>query len=411
MNFSTLLKTMLVLLLTFFSTSPIKAEEQQDSSRLPELPVVYQNLQIPSHLTEPFFLFTKQPLYKHDSPPTQYTMSLVSTSGKVLKSIVPPYKSEVYPLQNGYGYFFDTGFFKHMDYYLYDKQDNVKKMITCCDVGSLKQIHGEWFTGTDYPGNLPYLYNAKTGKITKKFPDADHPIYLAEPTAKSFDPYYLPYGEMVKDAKGDEYYKMGMRNIHGKILSKPFFDEYFGYGEGWHRVKINGQTHFISNEGKIMLKPSRNYKVESNMHSGAFIVSGKLGNEEFYVLMNKKGLIVSKKYAFIRPTSDGHFLAVTKTNKQYTFTKINAADKVVSPQQYVLNKPEQMKELKQTGQLFHTDTQIIANTANNQSFNFPHQLLITPTNETVAIEYTISGTKKIGVYTHDGKLIYEEIIK
>ncbi|MGW8413142.1 hypothetical protein ACWGKP_03875 [Brevibacillus sp. NPDC055896] len=129
------------------------------------------------------------------------------------------------------------------------------------------------------------------------------------------------------------------------------------------------------------------------------------------MLMNKKGLIVSKKYAFILPTSDGHFLAVTKTNKQYTFTKINATDKVVSPQQYVLNKPEQMKELKQTGQLFHTDTQIIANTANNQSFNFPHQLLITPTNETVAIEYTISGTKKIGVYTHDGKLIYEEIIK
>ncbi|WP_254612831.1 hypothetical protein [Brevibacillus sp. HB1.1] len=100
---------------------------------------------------------------------------------------------------------------------------------------------------------------------------------------------------------------------------------------------------------------------------------------------------------------------MTKANKQYTFAKINAADKVVSPQQYVLNKPELMKELKQTGQLFHTDSQIIANTANNQSFNFPHQLLITPTNETVAIEYTISGTKKIGVYTHDGKLIYEEI--
>ncbi|MBH0332684.1 hypothetical protein ABH14_23555 [Brevibacillus brevis] len=411
MKFSTLLKTMLVLLLTFFSTSPIKAEEQQDPSSEPQLPVVYQNLQIPSHLTEPFFLFTKQPLYKPDSPPKTYTMSLVSPSGKVIKSNYLAYKSEVYPLQNGYGYYFDSPFFKHMDYFLYDKQGNVKKMTTCCDIGSFKQIHGEWFTGTDFPGNLPYLYNAKTGKITKKFPDADHPIYLSEPTTKTFDPYYLPYGGLVKDAKGDEYYKMGMRNIHGKILSKPFFDEYFGYGEGWHRVKINGQTHFISNEGKIMLKPSRNYKVESNMHSGAFIVSGKLGNEEFYVLMNKKGLIVSKKYAFIRPTSDGHFLAVTKTNKQYTFTKINAADKVVSPQQYVLNKPEQMKELKQTGQLFHTDTQIIANTANNQSFNFPHQLLITPTNETVAIEYTISGTKKIGVYTHDGKLMYEEIIK
>ncbi|ASJ53890.1 hypothetical protein BP422_10245 [Brevibacillus formosus] len=410
MKFSTLLKTMLVLFLTFVTASPIKAEEQQDPSKSPQLPVVYQNLQIPSHLTEPFFLFTKQPLYKHDPSPTNYTMSLVSPSGKVLKSTSLAYKSEVYPLQNGYGYFFDTSFFKHMEYLVYDKQGNLTPMPTCCDV-AFKQIYGEWFTGTNYPGNLPYLYNAKTGKVTKEFPDADHPIYLAEPTAKSFDPYFLPYGKMVKDAKGYEYYKMGMRNIHGKILSKPFFDEYFGYGEGWHRVKINGQTHFISNEGKIMLKPSRNYKVESNMHSGAFIVSGKLGNEEFYVLMNKKGLIVSKKYAFIRPTSDGHFLAVTKTNKQYTFTKINAADKVVSPQQYVLNKPEQIKELKQTGQLFHTNTQIIANTANTKSFNFPHQLLINPTNETVAIEYTISGTKKIGVYTHDGKLTYEEIIK
>ncbi|MGG4454118.1 hypothetical protein [Brevibacillus porteri] len=70
MKFSILLKTMLVLFLTFVTTSPIKAEEQQDSSREPQLPVVYQNLQIPSHLTEPFFLFTKQPLYKHDSPPS-----------------------------------------------------------------------------------------------------------------------------------------------------------------------------------------------------------------------------------------------------------------------------------------------------------------------------------------------------
>ncbi|WP_254475817.1 hypothetical protein [Brevibacillus sp. HB1.4B] len=55
MKFSTLLKTMLVLFLTFFSTSPIKAEEQEDPLNPPQLPVVYQNLQIPSHLTEPSF--------------------------------------------------------------------------------------------------------------------------------------------------------------------------------------------------------------------------------------------------------------------------------------------------------------------------------------------------------------------
>lgn len=402
---------MLVLLLTFFSTTSTLAEEQQDMGRQPQLPIVYSNMQIPKQVTEPFFAFTQQPLYAGGESGKGYTMSLVSPSGKVLFNTGYYPLKEVHPLQNGYGFVFDFSFFKHMEYIIYDKQGKITPMGTCCDYGSLRQIHGEWFIGADYPGNLPYLYNAKTGKIQKRFPDSEHPYYQAEPTAKSFDPYFLPYGTTVTDAKGNEYYRMGMQNIHGKIMSKPFFDEYFGYSEGWHRVKINGQTHFISNEGKIMLKPSRNYKVESNMHSGSFIVSGKLSNEEFYVLMNKKGHIISKKYAFIRPTSDGHFLAVTKSNKQYTFAKINAAAQVISPKQYVLTKPERMKELKQTGNLFHTDKQIIANTSNNNSFAFPHQLLIPPTNETVAIEYTTAGAKRVGVYTHDGQRIYEELVK
>ncbi|MGG1268726.1 hypothetical protein [Brevibacillus laterosporus] len=86
-------------------------------------------------------------------------------------------------------------------------------------------------------------------------------------------------------------------------------------------------------------------------------------------------------------------------------------DKAITTLSYKLDKPEKLKQLNQTGKLYHTDTHIITDIANQQPFPFPHKLLTPPRNETVAIEYTIAGIKRMGVFTHEGKQIYARQVK
>lgn len=127
--------------------------------------------------------------------------------------------------------------------------------------------------------------------------------------------------------------------------------------------------------------------------------------------MDKKGAFVSKKYAFIRETSDGQFLAVSKTKDGYFFQKINAMDKATTSLPYKLDRPEELKQLSQTGKLFHTDTHIVTDIANKQPFPFPHKLLTPPRNETVVMEYTLAGMKRMGAFSHEGRQIYSRPVK
>ncbi|MEJ8545363.1 hypothetical protein [Brevibacillus borstelensis] len=86
-------------------------------------------------------------------------------------------------------------------------------------------------------------------------------------------------------------------------------------------------------------------------------------------------------------------------------------DKPTSPLRYRLDRPEELKQLNQNGKLYHTDTHIVADTANQKPFPAPHKLLSPPRNETVAIEYTTAGIKRMGVFTHEGKEIYSRKVE
>lgn len=410
---------LLALSLTLSIVPSVALSENTIRSDRPETTVLKyvpteKEIQVPPGLTEPFFVpfagsSPNDPYYKEFKQVWFPHFALVSPTGKVIDQqealLYPGYIS---PLQDGYGFFHIITHFGNSSFIIFDQQGNTQELTTYNDY--FTQIDGEWFlySPTSYTS---YLYNART-KISKQITDEElFPISSEHTGEKTFDIHHYPFVKRnVKDGMVLSY-KFGLKDMSGKIHAKPFFDEYMGYSEGLHRVKINGMTHFITHEGKVVLKPSRNYKVESNIHSGVFIISGKKDNEEFYLLMNKKGTFASKKYAFLKETSDGQFIAVSKTKNGHFFQKINAMDKPTTTLPYKLDKPEQLKQLKQTGKLFHTDTQIIADVANKQPFPFPHKLLTPPRKETVSMEYTVGGKKYIGTFTHDGTKIYARELK
>ncbi|MED4784288.1 hypothetical protein [Brevibacillus choshinensis] len=405
------LKTVLALCLTFLlAPHAVQAEQQQSTTISNDVPTE-REIQVPPGLTEPFFVpFMRSSQDWDDYRKPFPSFALVSPAGKVIGTqeytFWPGYIS---PLKNGYGFFKTGNMFKFSEYIIYDKQGNIQK--TAAYDHSFTQMDGEWFLYQPEAG-LSYFYNART-KATKLLTGDEKWWSIPDQyTGKvAYDIHHYPFvkNHVVNGALIS--YKMGLKDMNGNVTCQPFFDEYMGYSEGLHRVKINGMTHFITHEGKVVLKPSRNYKVESNFHSGVFIVSGKKDQDEFYLLMDKKGAFVSKKYAFIRETSDGQFLAVSKTKDGYFFQKINAMDKATTSLPYKLDRPEELKQLSQTGKLFHTDTHIVTDIANKQPFPFPHKLLTPPRNETVVMEYTLAGMKRMGAFSHEGRQIYSRPVK
>jgi hypothetical protein len=404
--FHTILTLCLALL---FMPHAVQAEQQSapQSDAIPK----DREIQVPPGLTEPFFVPFMLPNQDWDKFRKPFpSFALVSPAGKVMAhQTYSEWPGYISPLRNGYG-FFQTGTqFKFSEYVIYDKQGNIQEKAAYDH--SFSQLDGEWFLFQPQVGQSTF-YNALT-KASK--PLAGEEQWWSIPdqfTGKvTYDAQHYPFvkNNVVNGALIS--YKLGLKDMNGKVTCPPFFDEYMGYSEGLHRVKISGMTHFITHEGKVVLKPSRNYKVESNFHSGVFIVSGKKDQDEFYLLMDKKGAFVSKKYAFLKETSDGQFLAVSKTKDGYFFQKINAQDKPTTTLRYKVDRPEELKQLRQTGKLFHTDTHIVADMLNRQPFPFPHKLLTPPRNETVAIEYTAAGLKRMGTFSHEGRQIYSRPAK
>ncbi|TPG77045.1 hypothetical protein EEL32_22740 [Brevibacillus laterosporus] len=405
-------KIILSLCLTFLLVPHVVQAEQQITTMSADIPTE-KEIQVPPGLTEPFFvpfmrpLLDADPLFKGRQPFPFF--ALVSPTGKIIASQeFTDWPGYISPLRNGYGFFKTGVMFKYSEYIIYDKQGNTQEMASYDN--SFSQIDGEWFLSSD--NGQSYFYNVRT-KTTKQLTGEEQWWSIPDQyTGKIvYDIHHYPFVQYQKSNGIITSHKFGLEDMNGKVFCKPFFDEYMGYSEGLHRVKINGMTHFITHEGKVVLKPSRNYKVESNFHSGVIIVSGKKDKEEFYLLMDKKGAFVSKKYAFIKETNDGQFIAVSKTNDGFFFQKINAMDKATTTLSYKLDKPEELKQLNQTGKLYHTDTHIITDIANQQPFPFSHKLLTPPRNETVAIDYTIAGIKRMGVFTHGGKQIYARQVK
>lgn len=366
-------------------------------------------LHLTEKLTEPFFV-PFQRLSDGKSETYTYT-EFYTPTGKVIDVYFPDNPEKI--MEGGLGYYQSLGAYKFQEYVIFDKLGNTRRIATFHD--SFVQVNNQWFIYSVH-GLDRRLYNAKTNTWIPYPEDMHVPPYennhphsrhkpINAASRKLLDIQHLPYYDL-------KTRKMGLRNLQGTVSCIPLFDEYIDYENGVHRVKINNLTYFMDHFGKVLLKPSRDYQVESNIYGNAFVVSGLKNQNRFYYLMDSNGKITSSTYLYITPLYDGTFLALYKDGAGYQIVRLTDRGKpIIQPILVQLRGPEEIKQIQYTGSLYHVYDRILASDSKVPIFASPHELRGLPTHETVNLAYEHNGEKRVGVFTHSGKEIYSIQVK